>query len=118
MAPAPQALEPPKRATAPAKAPQPLAPPVRAPGAPVAGAAVRYAPYPKTMGALSGPPPTCHSLGEPIYNMPHAMRNAGLSAVNGSGGRSRMVHGPDGNDYLFALEGGTLTARQCFSSEG
>jgi hypothetical protein len=108
--PAPQALEPPKRATAPAGTPQPLTPPARAPGA-----AVRYAPYPKHMGALSGPPPTCRSLGDPISNMPHAMRNAGLSAVNGSGGRSRMVHGPDGNDYLFALEGGVLTARQCFS---
>lgn len=114
-APAPAPLEPPKRAAAPAPAKPPAAPlepPKRAPAtAVVAGA---YAPYPK-MGALSGPPPDCHSLGAPITNMSGGMRHAGLSAVNGSGGRSRMVHGPDGNDYLFALENGTLSARQCFS---
>jgi hypothetical protein len=68
-----------------------------------------------TANGVSGPPPDCSSLGAPIANMSHVMHNAGLSAVNGSGGRSRMVHGPDGNDYLFSLEGGSLVARRCFS---
>lgn len=106
-APAPlKTLDPPKRAAAPA--------PAAATKAPVAPGVFVYAPYPSP-GALSGPPPECRSLGTPIADMPHGMRNAGLSAVNGSGGRSRMVHGPDGNDYLFAFENGALVARQCFS---
>lgn len=78
------------------------------------GPGFAYTPYPK-MGALSGPPPDCISLGPPIADMSSGMRHAGLSAVNGSRGRSRMVAGPDGKDYLFALENGNLTARQCFS---
>lgn len=118
-------LDPPKRAPT-----QTLAPPQKtaAPASPSAGAvqpsAVApgvfvYAPYPPHIaGALSGPPPDCLSLGAPITDMDGGMRYAGLSAVNGSGGRSRMVHGPDGNDYLFALEGGALVARRCFSGPG
>jgi hypothetical protein len=108
---APTTLAPPQKTTAPVS---PSTPPVQ-PSA-VAPGAFLYAPYPPHIaGALSGPPPDCLSLGPPITDMPGGMRHAGLSAVNGSSGRSRMVHGPDGNDYLFALEGGSLTARRCFS---
>jgi len=114
-------MDPPKRAPAPAAAPlRTMDPPKRAPAAastPAPAGAFVYAPYPK-MGALSGPPPDCLSLGPPITDMDGGMRHAGLSAVNGSRGRSRMVAGPDGKDYLFALEGGALVARQCFSEAG
>ncbi len=112
-------LDPPKRTPAPPQKPTaPVSPstsPVRASA--VAPGGFAYAPYPK-MGALNGPPPDCISLGPPITDMDGGMHRAGLSAVNGSGGRSRMVHGPDGKDYLFALEGGALVARQCFSEGG
>ncbi len=112
-------LDPPKRTPAPPQkttaAMPPSTPPVQASA--VAPGAFVYAPYPK-MGALSGPPPDCISLGPPITDMDGGMRHAGLSAVNGSRGRSRMVAGPDGKDYLFALEGGALVARQCFSEAG
>lgn len=132
-APAPKAPtmpEPPKKAApAPAKLPTkaPTMPepakkapaPGAAPGAPgAAPARVAYAPYPSGMrtGTLSGtPPPACKSLGAPITSMPHAMRNAGLASVSGNGGRPRMAHSPDGNDYLFSMENGALVARQCFS---
>jgi hypothetical protein len=49
--------------------------------------------------------------GPAITNMPRHMEWAGRSAVNGSKGQPRKVLGPDGTTYLFALEGGTLTAR-------
>ncbi len=89
----------------------------------------QYAPYPQGSGAvhgalggapmppygvLSGPPPTCRMLGAPIANMDRGMHNAGIAAVKGSGGRPRMVHGPDGKDYHFSINrDGALIARQC-----
>lgn len=72
-----------------------------------------YGPYPHSSPGLSGPPPSCKALGAPINVMAPGMRHAGLSAVNGSGGRPRMVHSPDGVDYLFMIENGVLTAREC-----
>jgi hypothetical protein len=118
------------RPTAPAAPATPLtaAQAAPAPGAPVTtpygpyppkgGAlhgAPRYGAYSTPLGALSGPPPSCRALGAPINVMDPGMRRAGLSAVHGSGGRPRMVHSPDGVDYLFTIENGALTARQCFS---
>lgn len=55
----------------------------------------------------------CQSFGPAITEMGSDMRYAGLSAVNATHGRPRMVSAPDGTDYRFALENGVLTAREC-----
>ena len=60
----------------------------------------------KPPGVLGAP-----TWGPVIRSMPKLMEWAGRSAVNGSRGRPRMVRAPDGTTYLFALEGGALTAR-------
>ena len=80
----------------------------------------RYAPYPRSglSGVLSGPPPECSSLEEPVTNMSSDMQWAGRTAVNGSRGQPRMVRSPDGTDYLFAIENGQLTARRCVQEPG
>lgn len=57
---------------------------------------------------------TCRQWSEPI-EMDQAMIWAARSAVNGSRGSPRMVQGPDGTNYLFAIENGVLTARACIS---
>jgi hypothetical protein len=54
--------------------------------------------------------------GPVITDMPAHMEWAGRSAVHGSKGRPRAVRGPDGVDYLFALENGALTARRSVGS--
>jgi hypothetical protein len=55
---------------------------------------------------------TCRTWGDPL-DMPPAMQAAGQAALGASGGRPTTVRGPDGALYLFALEGGVLTARSC-----
>jgi hypothetical protein len=50
--------------------------------------------------------------GPATTDMSRDMRWAGMSAVNGSKGHPRPVLGPDGADYLFAMENGTLTVRR------
>lgn len=107
----PQMTEPIKR-TAP-QMPAPKAP--AKPAAPAAPARGPYAPYPK-IGAVAGLGdcgPECHTLGNPITQMPADMRRAGMSAVHGSQGRPRMVHSPDGKNYLFEINHGVLSAREC-----
>jgi hypothetical protein len=64
------------------------------------------------VGALSGTPPPDVTWGPATTDMPHGMRQAGMSAVNGSRGRPRAAQGPGGVDYLFEITGGTLTARR------
>jgi len=100
---------------APKKAPAMPEPPknvAAATPAPARVAVSAYAPYPSSMktGVLGGCAPECRTLGAPVTDMSSGMRHAGLSAVNGSKGRPRMVRSPDGNDYVFSLENGTLTA--------
>jgi hypothetical protein len=56
--------------------------------------------------------------GPPITDMSREMDRAGRSAVHGSGGRPRAVRGPDGTDYLFAIENDVLTARPSIAAGG
>lgn len=132
-APKPPMMTEPTKAPAPAPKPPMMTEPIkRAAPAPVAPAKppmmteptkttpVRgpYAPYPQLSGAvhgLAGCGPECHSLGDPIANMGSEMRRAGMSAVHGSRGQPRLVHGPDGRNYLFAIHNGVLSARECHS---
>lgn len=63
-------------------------------------------------GALSGPAPECLKWGDPVADMTGQMRHAGLTATQRG---PRVVLGPDGGNYLFQRENGTLTARRCIS---
>jgi hypothetical protein len=56
--------------------------------------------------------------GPPIADMSREMDRAGRSAVHGSGGRPRAVRGPDGTDYLFAIENDVLIARPSIAAGG
>jgi len=56
--------------------------------------------------------------GPPIADMSREMDRAGRSAVHGSRGRPRAVRGPDGTDYLFAIENDVLTARPSIAAGG
>lgn len=75
-----------------------------------------YPPYPasRQAGVLGGcgEDPASKTWGPPITDMDGGMAWAGRSAVNGSKGRPRMVEGPGGITYLFAMENGALTARR------
>ena len=56
---------------------------------------------------------TCQTWGNPIPELPPAMNKAARMALGASSGRPTTVRGPDGVLYLFAFEGGVLTARPC-----
>ncbi len=77
---------------------------------PKAPAKPAYPPYPKV--GVTGTLAAATTWGPATTEMSKDMRWAGLSAVNGSKGRPRRVAGPDGVDYLFAIENGALTARR------
>lgn len=76
--------------------------------------AVRRGVHPSTTVVIAPAGGNCRQWSDPI-EMDQAMIWAARSAVNGSKGQPRMVQGPDGTNYLFALENGVLTARQCLA---
>lgn len=107
---APKMTDPPAKKVA--AAPKLLDPPTKSIVGPAAAPA--YAPYPKTgtAGTLSGPVDSDAVWGPAFTDMDGGMQWAGRSAVHGSKGHPRAVQGPDGVDYLFEIQNGTLTARR------